>query len=316
MIPFNRISVVTSPEDFLNPWSPGFLTSFQWGPVGIQDPSQGLLVKIWEAYTEGPNVYIRSETDPPFLYYTHTHVILRISLAFNQNGDPHIAFFDTQQLSYLYWFNGLTSSMTLTQWPEGYIGPCVTLDDAREFNIPSSDVVFAYIRAGLLRYRLQRDRFDIEYTPTVGEDGPFVEAGDLYHVSMQTNYVVGFLLAGPPPYLVAPANIMKKAIINQKAPVEVIDVVYNYQSLTMFNDPIEAARSTIVVATGTDESPEAMLVGDPTFSGHLATQKIQGGIVGNVYRLAICVRTEGACIYVIEGDIYVNDSPAEAPEEP
>src|SRR5690606_21626138 len=113
VIPFNRISVVDSPDTFVNPFTSDFLTSLQWGPIQIQDPSQGLLIKLWEAYVEGSNVYIRSDVDPPILYYTHTHIITRVSLAFNQNGAPHLAFYDTQELSYLYWFNSLTASMTL-----------------------------------------------------------------------------------------------------------------------------------------------------------------------------------------------------------
>jgi hypothetical protein len=316
MIPENRFSEVPIPDNFLNPWSGQDLLSIFWGPVGVADPSQGLLVKLWTARAEGANVYVSAPDVPEFLFYTHTHTLTRISGAFNQNGLLHLGFSDTQPLTFLYWYDNLASGMVLTTMSSDVSSPCLTLDDARPFNIPASDVIFAYIRADVVRYRIQRERFEVEHTPPVGVGGPDVVASELYHISMQDNMVVGFLTSAAPDVFFRPANIMKKAIVEQKAPAETIDVVFDFTSVMFFGDVIEAASAVMSVDTGTDPAPENMLVGTPTFTDRTTTQTVEGGITGNVYRLAVSVRTVAGCIYVIEGVIYVNASLATIPASP
>jgi hypothetical protein len=316
MIPENRLAEVAVPDVFINPWSGNRLISLFWGPTNIQQPAEGLLVKIWEARAVGADVYVSAPGVPEFLFYTHTHALTQISLAFNQNGLLHLAFSDTQPLTYLYWYDNLASGMVLTAMDPSVAWPCLTLDDARPFNIPDSDVIFAYIREGVVRYRIQRERFSDEYTPPIGPGGPDLEATSLYHISMQQNLVLGFLTGSAPTFFYRPANIMKKAIVQQKAPAETLDVVFDFTSLMLFDDTIVNAEAVMSVDSGTDPSPESMLTGTLTFTERSTTQPVSGGITGNVYRLAISVLTEAECVYVIEGVIYVNNSLATVPAAP
>ena len=48
----------------------------------------------------------------------------------------------------------------------GAVNPRVTLDDKRRGQTSSSDVILAYLRAGSLYYRQQRDRYLTEYLLT------------------------------------------------------------------------------------------------------------------------------------------------------
>ena len=313
MIPENRFALAPSPDLFINPWSGQNLLSICWGPVGVNDPSDGLLVKLWTARADGPNVYVSAPEVPEFLFYTHTHTLTQISIAFNQNGLIHLGLSDTQPLTYLYWYDNLASGMVLTPMTPDVSYPRLTLDDARSFNIPQSDVIFAYIRADTIKYRIQRERFEVEYTPTIGVAGPDVEATALYHVSMQQNLVVGFLYGDAPEVFYQSADIMKKAIVEQKAAAETLDVVFDFTSLMLFGDTIDAMSSVMSVESGTDPTPENMLTGTASFTARTTTQPVSGGIVGNTYRLAVSVHTVGNCVYVIEGLLCINDSLATIP---
>lgn len=180
----------------LNPWSRQETVSLHWGPVAVQDPSEGLLVRLWTARAMGGDILLSAPGVAETLAYTHTNDILELSLAWNQNGDPHFAFVDTNGDAYLRWYDPTLPGMTTTLLESDVVNPRIAFDDVRQFNIGNSDVVLAYIRAGLLRYRLQRDRFTVEYTPTVGEDGPPVSATGLRHISMNSGLRFEFMTDG------------------------------------------------------------------------------------------------------------------------
>lgn len=64
-----------------------------------------------------------------------------------------------------------------------------------EMDRPQVEVI-GYVRSGVVRYRRQRDRFQDEYTPTAGPDGPPVEADLLHHISMNLNLRLEFIVEG------------------------------------------------------------------------------------------------------------------------
>lgn len=168
--------------------------SRHWGPVAIQDTSEGLLALLWQARIDDNKILLSAPGITEIVGYTHTHDLAEVSLAFNQNGDPYYSFVDEEGDAYFRWYDGTLPGMTTTLMEAGTINPRMTLDDARPFNISSSDVILGYVKDGLLRYRQQRDSFSIEYTPTVGVGGPVVETDKLLHISMNSKLRLQFLM--------------------------------------------------------------------------------------------------------------------------
>ena len=207
MIPEERFSTETHKGDLVNPWSRQANLSRHWGPIALQDPSAGLLVKIWQARAlqDGADVLISADGVAEYAWYSHTKVIEQVSLAFDQNGRPVVVFVDADGAAFLRWFDPVLEQIVTADISSYATTPRVTLDDARPFNIANSDVILGYVRDGVVRYRRQRDRFDTEYTPLVGVGGQPATATALRHISMNSNLRLKFFTndAGDAPWTLA-----------------------------------------------------------------------------------------------------------------
>lgn len=206
MIPDERFSTETVKGELLNPWSRQANLSRHWGPIALQDPSAGLMVKIWQmrAIQDGSDLLLSSSGVAEYVWYTHTKAVEQVSLAFDQNGLPIVAIVDVDGDAWLRWFDPTvpgyeTAAISYATTPR------VTLDDARQFNVANSDVILGYVREGVVRYRRQRDRFQDEYTPPVGPGGSPAPATALRHISMNSNLRLEFLTddAGDEPWTLA-----------------------------------------------------------------------------------------------------------------
>jgi len=197
VIPEGRLSSATVRGQLLNPWSRDRKISYQWGPVQVQDPSQGLLVKLWTLRAEGTAAVLSAAGSPTVTVFTRAAALDNVSLAFDQNGRPCVCFEEEGTGdSYLYWFDPVPQEPTFMPIPGDSVSPRITLDDARQFNIANSDVILGYVRAGVVRYRRQRDRFQDEYTPTIGDGGSPATATALHHISMNSKLRLEFLTDG------------------------------------------------------------------------------------------------------------------------
>ena len=195
MIPGERFSTTAFRGQLLNPWSRDRKISYHWGPVQVQDPSQGLLVKVWALRAEGASAVLSAPGSPTTTVFTRGTNIDNVNLAFDQNGRPCVCYEEEGGGSYLFWFDPVPNEPT--HMPITGESPRITLDDARPMNIGlGSDVILAYVRDGLIRHRRQRDRFEIEFTPTVGEEGPPVEAETIYHVTMNSALRLEYIAEG------------------------------------------------------------------------------------------------------------------------
>lgn len=304
-------------EPLIHPWSAKRTEAYQLGPTAIQDPSQGVLFRMWKAEAVENTVWISSDITAPYAAFTHTKKITDISLAFDQNGNVTLAFMDVEGTSYYYWWDPLIPDYNLSIL-DGF-SPRVTLDDGRPFNVANSDIVLAYSHVGVIRYRLQRDRYSIEYTPLLELTGEPIPAFVMYHVSMNTSLKLAFIYGNTITYsafnssqFLAPL-IMKQHIVKQKAPAEILPITFDFGHVLAFGDAIVSAAAVITVETGTDPNPAAMLSGAATHTSTTVTQKVIGGITGNVYRIAMSVNTSDSCVYITEGLLYVNDSPGVTP---
>ena len=105
MIPGNRFSLIPITGTLTNPLSLNRLVGYTMGPVAVQDPSEGFLVKVWTVYVENDlDVYISAPDVPPIFMFSRASKIYNISLAFDTNANPSVAFQESSS-SYLYWFD-------------------------------------------------------------------------------------------------------------------------------------------------------------------------------------------------------------------
>lgn len=145
------------------------LVDYEMGGVGLSDASTGLLVQVWTATLvgvpgeAGTAVHVSAPNTPDTLLFQRDG-ITEISLAFDQNMRPFIAFVAAGQATF-WWYDATLPGARFTDLPTGSSSPKCTLDDKRplETLAGTSDILLAYIRTDNLYYREQRDRYTVEY---------------------------------------------------------------------------------------------------------------------------------------------------------
>ena len=161
MIPQDRLSLqpVPAPLLFAHP-QPSLTEARHVGGAAVGDASQGMRVQTWTCRTDGTSVFLRGQTGPDLLLFTGAG-ITEVSLAFDRNMLPFVAFFEGGSARY-WWWDTLTNTRVTSTLPAGSARPRCCLDDVRETQSAAADIVLAYVRGGALYYRQQRDRFDVE----------------------------------------------------------------------------------------------------------------------------------------------------------
>lgn len=172
---------ILSPDDLFRyrcPW-----IDYERGGAAIGDTSQGFDVYTWRlTYNTGDpasnllgcrslsqlnsyqglilDVLDATVINPIPLFPTGD--VTEVSLAFDQNMRPTIAYVEGGAAS-LYWYDTAAERQVTT--PLGYSVqfPRVALDDKRQTQSGTSDVVLVYLWGGQLCFRAQRDRFKEQY---------------------------------------------------------------------------------------------------------------------------------------------------------
>lgn len=187
MIPNNALSSLPVIAPFLervnDPKVP--LVDYEMGGAALNDPSQGLRVKTWEAYVAGNTVYIKADDVPATALFSASN-IQEISLAFDQNMNPAIAYLQGG-VAYLWWYDATVPGYATLTFPDATT-PRVTLDDKRPVLINSSDIILAYVKNNHLYFRAQRDRFTVEYLLKTDVNARLISIG------MARNYRLKFKL--------------------------------------------------------------------------------------------------------------------------
>lgn len=161
VMPENRLSVTPQRSSLVFAYpQPSLTESLHIGGVALNDPSQGLRVQTWTCTTDGSGVFIRGETVPQTTLFTGTG-ITEVSLAFDRNMNPFVAFVEGGVARY-WWFNTAIGQRITSTLPAGSITPRAVLDDVRESQSEFADIILAYVRDGQLMYRQQRDSYTIE----------------------------------------------------------------------------------------------------------------------------------------------------------
>lgn len=160
---------------------------FEDGPIELNDPSAGLYYQIWQALAHdgGVRLYDAQEVGTDVLTALN---ITEMSFTFDQNGRPSICFTQYGQTK-IYWFDSSLGGVTTTTIGAGIGSPKVILDDKRQTQTGSSDIIMGYIKNMQLCYRQQRDRFLIEYVLATGVVGRLIKIGMGNNLRLQ--FVVG-----------------------------------------------------------------------------------------------------------------------------
>lgn len=164
MIPQQTLITPPLPSDWLYTTRTEPLVDYEMGGVALRDASQGLAVKLWTATYDGANVLASDGTTTSVLFPAAG--VVHLGLAFDQNMNPFVAYVDGSGAHY-WWYDTVAQAQVFSDLP-GAVTPCCTLDDHRELQSSSNDIILAYLKDGALRYRQQRDRYATEYLLETG----------------------------------------------------------------------------------------------------------------------------------------------------
>lgn len=161
---------------------------FEDGPIEIGDISRGLNYQVWWAEIDDDKGFLMSNNQEREVFI-QADGLSEISLSFDGNARPIVAFVANKTI-YLKWFDSFSGGYTVTSFGSNLKSPKVFMDDKRSHFQKDADVIFLYVKvdASQLAYRLQRDRFGVEY----------VVANDVYskisRFGMLSNYRLGVRL--------------------------------------------------------------------------------------------------------------------------
>ena len=154
---------------------------YEIGGIGLNDPSAGLEYQVWtctldiDPETFVGSVFLEAPNTPRTFIFSYPG-ITEISLTFDQNMQPFIAFF-ADGVALFRWFDSFTSEFTITALPIGTTQPKASLDDKRFHQVGNSDIILAYVRDGNLYYRYQQERYLVEHLYVTGVTGRLLQVG-------------------------------------------------------------------------------------------------------------------------------------------
>lgn len=134
----------------------GRVWDFERGGVGLNDPSLGRDYQDWQVRLVGNTVRLGPVGGTDVDVFIEAN-ITELSVAFDQNMRPAIAYM-AGGVAKLRWFDTSVGYEVTTSYP-GARSPFLTLDDKRQGQNDTSDILFFYIESDNLYYRQQRDRY-------------------------------------------------------------------------------------------------------------------------------------------------------------
>lgn len=142
-----------------------YLLDYEQGPVALNDPSEGLQYQSWTLryYTDTGDFVIEAPNTAPTIIHNVAGVT-QLSLAFDQNGNPFIAYVANDVAKY-HWFDPAIPGDTDTNLPANSLTPRCCTDDKRYLAAEAavSDVILMYVLNDNLYARWERDRYTVQY---------------------------------------------------------------------------------------------------------------------------------------------------------
>ena len=163
MLPQYVLSDTPIPQNFAPPRDipPQQLRAYDYGGVALQDPSQGLQVKVWECRWSNGDFIVNADNVPDTVIYNEAGVT-DLDITFDSNMQPFLAYTANGVAKYR-WYDSTAGGFVVISLGAGAVTPRCQLDDKRPSQQSISDIILAYVRGGNLYFREQRDRFGIEY---------------------------------------------------------------------------------------------------------------------------------------------------------
>lgn len=159
MLPDNKLSTFPVAASFLVPTRRDANVDYEYGGIRLRDTTQGLQYQLWRSeYVDGSILLVPERTGSRVSVVNRTGVIHH-SFAFDQNMNPCVVYKVGLGSTFMYWYDPVAGSQQTLELDGTIEYPQVTLDDNRQFNLGSSDIILSYIRDGKLYYRLQRERY-------------------------------------------------------------------------------------------------------------------------------------------------------------
>lgn len=167
MLPENRLSTTPMLNGYLKPDGArkSITKDKEYGGIHLQDSTRGLFYQIWSFEIFGTQVLVSADNYIKAVLFTHSSIIKEISCTFDQNMNPCVAFVDELEVAWLYWFDTQQNDQVFSNMNtdldmgEDVVSPRVCLDDKRQTQSATSDIILSYIKNRTLYMRRQRDRF-------------------------------------------------------------------------------------------------------------------------------------------------------------
>lgn len=179
MIPGDSLSSspVYSPFLYGDSLSVSAIRDYEMGGVALNDPSEGLNIKLWRLDVSGTHIVISENGANPQNIITGSD-ITEASFAFDQNMRPVIVYVQNGQAK-LYWYDPTIPGVTTTTLASTVKSPRVAMDDKRTQTtlLGQNDVILAYIRSNNLYFRMQRERYLTEHLLQSTVNGLLVNLG-------------------------------------------------------------------------------------------------------------------------------------------
>ena len=141
----------------------GLLVDYELGGVALQDPSQGMSVRVWKLWLNGTDVTLAPDVTPSSgtVLFSGTG-ITELTLAFDSNMTPIVAYVQDGVMK-LHWYDAAAVPPAYVTTTFDGTSPYLSFDDRRPRMISRADVLLFYLSGGIVKVRTLRDRFTIEY---------------------------------------------------------------------------------------------------------------------------------------------------------
>ena len=153
------------------------LKDYEYGGIAIQDPSKGLQYQIWTGYWNlaDSTAYLQPEDTSlaPIPIFTESDVI-EFCFTFDQNMRWVAATRKADNTVQFRWYNSQVEAYVTSHY-SGIFSVRLCHDDKRASQVinNTTDVILTYSRTGAIYWRIQRDRFTVEYSKPVAISNRF-----------------------------------------------------------------------------------------------------------------------------------------------
>ena len=153
------------------------LEDYEYGGIAIQDPSLGLQYQVWTGYWNPADstAYLQPEDTAlaPIPIFTESDVV-EFCFTFDQNMRWVAATRKADNTVQFRWYDSQVEAYVTSHF-SGITSVRLCHDDKRAAQVNSgvTDVILTYSRAGAVYWRIQRDRFLIEYSKSLPISGNF-----------------------------------------------------------------------------------------------------------------------------------------------